>query len=357
MGAKIFADKSPVAKNAAETPSLTRCSAPFYVQFELTERCNNRCFFCYNEIGTTTGEELSFEEVIRILDEMSDAGVFKINFNGGEPLARDDIFDICSYAHNLGIQLHMNTNATLITNGVAKRISEYMPSVCTSLLSSDPERHDAMSGRVGAFDEAIRGIGYLRRHGVGVEVNVCTSMDNYKELYSIAEVAASHGCYAICATRYILTDTSQTHLVMTEEATVELIGILERIEREIDGIEDVSLPGPVPLCEVSEKWRDKLKALNVPCQYGYGLCRVSATGIVTPCTISSHELANLKKISFKRAWNVPGWKRYIEMKHITEHCNSCEELMNCGAGCIVYDDCLVNNSVTPVTRKWTGVLS
>lgn len=332
---------------------LSRCSAPFYVQFELTQKCNNKCFFCYNEIGEVEGKELSTNEAKSILDQLASAGVFRINFNGGEPLARPDFFDICRHASSLGLDLHMNTNATLITDAMAAQIAELMPSVCISLLSSSPARHDEMSGRKGAYGEVLIGMETLRRHGVKFEVNVCTTMENYKDLYAIAEVAAAYGCYTLCSTRYILTDKSQSHLVMTPESTLELADILLRIKSEIEGIEEVSLPGPVPFCELSPEQYVTLSQLNVPCQFGYGLCRISSTGLVTPCPLSSDVIADLRKVSFVDAWNAHGWQKYTEMKHVPDACKVCDEFSRCRTGCVVYDECLIACGVQPTTHKWT----
>lgn len=333
--------------------TLTRCSAPFYVQFELTKKCNNKCFFCYNEIGDVAGQELSTEEVKRILREMSDAGVFRVNFNGGEPMARPDLLDICVYARQLGLEVHMNTNATLVTEHLAEGIASLMPSLCVSLLASTPERHDEMAGRLGAFDDALQGMDLLADSGVALEVNVCTTMDNFRDLYAIAEVAAQHGCYAFCSTRYILTSASERHLVMTQGATLELVDILTRIKEEVDGIDDVSLPGPVPLCEMPTSAYDAVAELNVPCQFGYGLCRISATGKMTPCTISPDVVADLRSASFGDAWRAPGWERYMCMEHIPRACVDCREFSRCRAGCIVYDESLIANDMAPATEKWT----
>lgn len=323
------------------------------MQFELTQRCNNKCFFCYNEIGEVEGLELSTSEVKNILDQLAAAGVFRINFNGGEPLFRQDFFEICRHASSLGLDLHMNTNATLIDDSVAAQIAELMPSVCISLLSSNPDRHDEMSGRTGAYNEVLLGMDALRRNGVKFEVNVCTTMENYKDLYAIAEIAADHGCYTLCSTRYILTDKSQAHLTMTPESTLELAEILLKIKSEIKGIEEVSLPGPVPFCELSKEHYETLSQLNVPCQFGYGLCRISSTGIVTPCPLSSDAIADLRKVSFADAWNANGWQKYTEMKHVPDACKSCEDFSRCRTGCVVYDECLIECGIQPTTLKWT----
>lgn len=331
--------------------ALTRCSAPFYVQFEITQKCNNRCFFCYNAIGDVPGQELDCREIKHVLTDMAAAGVFRVNFNGGEPLARPDFFEIAQHAYDRGIEIHMNTNATLITDEIARRLAPLMKSVCVSMLASTPERHDEMAGRKGAFREVLAGMDALRKQGVGIEVNVCTTMENYRDLYDIGKVAAQHGCYAFCSTRYILTGRSQAHLLLTPEATATLLGILNRI-KGIPGIRDVSLPGPVPFCELPAELFDALAELNVPCQYGYGLCRISATGSVTPCTISSDVIADLRQVSFRDAWNADGWAKYVELKHIPPKCQSCDDLARCRGGCVVYDECLLANGIKPLTRKW-----
>jgi len=284
---------------------------------------------------------------------MANAGVFRVNFNGGEPLVRDDLMEICKYAKSLGFDIHMNTNATLITNEVAEQLALYMPSVCVSLLASTPERHDEMSGRSGAFAGVLNGMDALTQNGVAIEVNVCTTMENFRDLFSIAEVAAAHGCRTFCSTRYILTDRSQAHLVMTPSATLELVEILIKIDQKIAGIDNVSLPGPVPFCELPEKFHTTLFRLNVPCQYGYGLCRVSSTGMVTPCTISTDVIGDLREISFQDAWDSEGWKKYARLDHIPNGCRKCNDFQNCKAGCIVYDESLIASNMRPCTQKWT----
>ena len=332
--------------------NITRCSAPYYVQFEVTRCCNNKCFFCYNEIGSIVGRELSTSEIRRIISEMSDVGVFKINFNGGEPLTRKDFFVFADYAKAKGFQLHMNTNATLVTAEIAKHISELMPSVCVSLLSSIPEEHDAMSGRKGAFSEVLRGMDFLRDNGVAIEVNICTTSSNYMRIPDIARIAADHGCSTLCSTRYILSSRDNVNLLMGQEETVSLIHMLLDVKSNVPGIQSVALPGPVPFCEIPHEEWENLRMLNIPCQFGYGLCRISPVGKVTPCPISDDVIADLRETSFIEAWNSPGWGKYESICHIPIACRECESFIDCKCGCIVYDECLKSCGVEPKTRKW-----
>ena len=74
---------------------------PVSGQWELTCRCNLRCVMCYTDCFNTPDrlrEELSFHEIVRIMDEIQEAGCLEITLTGGEPLARKDFLDIYAYA-------------------------------------------------------------------------------------------------------------------------------------------------------------------------------------------------------------------------------------------------------------------
>ena len=326
--------------------------APFYVQFEVTNKCNNKCFFCYNEKAQMRGNELTLNEIKRILREMKERGVFYVNFNGGEPLMRQDFFEIIEYAHSLDFDLHINTNATLIDDYAAKRIARCIPSICTSILHSDGNEHDRETGRVGAFDDVFKGIKALVDNGVGVEVNVCTHKKNYQDIPNIAKLAVNAGCHALCITKYILNNKNNLDFLLDAKSTEELVDILYRAKDEIDGLEFIALTGPVPFCELPVNYYSKLADLNVPCQFGYGLCRISATGKITPCTISDAIMGDLRETSFEKIWTSPAWDKYRNLCHLPKNCHTCSELSKCRGGCVVYDEAILSCGLSINTKKW-----
>jgi len=66
---------------------------------ELTSNCNHKCLYCYNvwkgQGYEQTGRQMSLAEVKQsILKLQSEAQVEGIGISGGEPLLREDIFDI-----------------------------------------------------------------------------------------------------------------------------------------------------------------------------------------------------------------------------------------------------------------------
>lgn len=303
-------------------------------------------------MGGRTEIELSLDEIKVILDQLNAAGVYSINFNGGEPLLRNDFFEIAQYAHSLGFDLHLNSNGTLIGDHEAKEIAKYFASVCVSVLSSIPEKHDELTGREGAYDRVSSGMNHLLEHGIKVEINVCTFTDNYRELYEIAKSFAREGVHVFCVTRYILSNSAERTKLLGEKETIEVLGLLEKISNDFKTYKEVKLPGPVPYCELSSEYVEKLRYWNTPCQVGYGLCRISPIGVITPCPLSDEVMGDLKQNSFEDIWNSIHWEKFAKCSHVTQACIECEELHSCRGGCLGYDEALKKANITPDTRKW-----
>ncbi len=81
--------------------------APLFGQWELTCRCNLKCVMCYTDCFNTPEnirQELALPEMLRIMAELQEAGVFGLVLTGGEPLARPDFAEIYTDAVQRGIR-------------------------------------------------------------------------------------------------------------------------------------------------------------------------------------------------------------------------------------------------------------
>lgn len=80
----------------------------------LTDKCNLNCKYCYEN---KKNMDISFENIKRIIDyEIKQKNKYaQIIFYGGEPLVREDLFEVMNYAHNeLGFKWGITTNGLLI---------------------------------------------------------------------------------------------------------------------------------------------------------------------------------------------------------------------------------------------------
>ena len=165
-----------------------------FLFFELTMRCNERCLHC----GSRCGEhdrvpELSLEQYRQILDDVKrDFGAeqLELDITGGEPLLRRDFFDIMGYAHSLGFRWGMTSNATLIDDGVARRLRECGMKTISVSIDGLEATHDALRGMKGAYAGAMRGIQALIRQGgfQAVQVTTVVNHRNFGELSALFDI-------------------------------------------------------------------------------------------------------------------------------------------------------------------------
>ena len=137
---------------------------PILCHFFVTYQCNYRCKMCDlpsrdKKIGMQGLKHLSTPCMKKLIKDCADLGVIGMSFTGGEPLMREDIFNLLSYAKELGIITHLNTNGFFINEEVAERlISIKVDSVSISLDGSREVTHDTIRGAQGSFKMALEAV-------------------------------------------------------------------------------------------------------------------------------------------------------------------------------------------------------
>jgi molybdenum cofactor biosynthesis enzyme MoaA len=138
---------------------------PLACQWEITCRCNLRCVMCYTDCFNRPEkirEELTITEILRIMDELAEAGCIELALTGGEPLARSDFFDIYEHAKTGGFLVTLLTNGTLITEEIADRLASLPPHRIEISLHGITERiFEQVTQGSGSFARCMRAIGLL----------------------------------------------------------------------------------------------------------------------------------------------------------------------------------------------------
>ncbi|WP_054853017.1 radical SAM protein [Vulcanisaeta distributa] len=156
---------------------FTDISRPL-IFWNITYRCNLKCIHCYiNAIQGLSRDELTTEEVLRVVDDAHELRTPLLIISGGEPLIREDITEVMKRASDYGIKVSLSTNGTLITRDWALKLKELnVQYVGISIDSPVPEIHDKIRGGVqGAWDLAIRG-GIKNVMEVGIPVGIRTTV-------------------------------------------------------------------------------------------------------------------------------------------------------------------------------------
>jgi len=101
----------------SELPEMgkTRTPAPHLISYAITRKCNLSCKHCYSDAGEQPDpDELSTKEAKELLKQIADWGIRLLIFDGGEPLCREDVFELAGHASSLGLRVVLGTNGTLL---------------------------------------------------------------------------------------------------------------------------------------------------------------------------------------------------------------------------------------------------
>ncbi len=198
MGRGIAAGETSDTLDISYTPQIPKTPMSLFVS--ITSRCNQACKHCavYSD-GFSYGPDLTTEQWLDFIDEIKRLKILRVKISGGEPFVREDFYDILDAFYSKPLRISLNTNATLIDEGAAKRLTKYirkMDDIMVSLDGAGPSSHDLLRGS-GAFKAALNGIKHLIRFGHDVSAYCTVTRLNFRELKAIAELAADTGISSV----------------------------------------------------------------------------------------------------------------------------------------------------------------
>ena len=160
------------------------------VLWEITNTCNYHCIYCiFNSEAKKYEDELTTDEVKRTIKELKNNNFTYIKFTGGEPFTRKDMIEILRYANRLGFDMDISTNASLITEDIAKELKNInFPMVHVSLDGNDKYTHEYVRGE-NTFERTIRGIRYLTNNYVYTRIGTVIYKENEDKLEEIVKLA------------------------------------------------------------------------------------------------------------------------------------------------------------------------
>ncbi len=169
---------------------------PLLGDIDLTYRCNNYCRHCWLWEAANSPlekDELTFEEIRNIVDAARALGCQDWAISGGEPMIRPDFLDIYSYlSRHSRRYCSVNTNGTLITPYIARNISE-KDVIMVALYGADANVYDHITRNPGGFEQAMRGMHYLKEAGVKFLVQLIPMKDNWHQWNDMQALAENFG--------------------------------------------------------------------------------------------------------------------------------------------------------------------
>lgn len=148
-----------------------------YLRVSLTDRCNLNCIYCRPRKWVKLLEKdklLSFEEIVKFTQFVTDLGVKKIRLTGGEPLLRKDVDRLVSMIARIKKieEITLTTNGTRLEELVLVLKNAGLSRVNVSLDSLNRKKFFQITGYDG-LPKVVRGIKAAREAGLDpVKINV-----------------------------------------------------------------------------------------------------------------------------------------------------------------------------------------
>ncbi|MBI4824307.1 MAG: radical SAM protein [Nitrospirae bacterium] len=323
--------------------------APKWIAWEITRRCNLRCIHCRSssEEEVRGHPDFSFEEALRIMDDISGYAKPVIVLSGGEPLLRADVFDIARYGTEKGLRMCLATNGTLVTSEICLKIKDSgIKIVSLSLDGGEESIHDDFRAERGAFKGTINAARLFREYGIEFIVNSSFTKRNQEEIPKVYRLAKELGATAWYM--FMIVPTGRAEEIMNELISKEDYEEILKWHYEMEKAEKDMLVRPtcaphyyriVLQKSKEEGQRFQRRTLKFStggakgCIAGQLICLIDVDGNVLPCSYFPKSAGNIREKPFKEIWeNSELFKQLRDFKSYKGKCGSCEYITVCG-GC------------------------
>jgi MoaA/NifB/PqqE/SkfB family radical SAM enzyme len=341
---------------------------PTSLSLYLTYRCNLRCTMCMQFRGNQKipssrtwydrQQELPLETWISLLDQVSSFRPW-IHLLGGEPLLYPRFTELVWEARKRRLNVHVQTNGTLLAGVADSLVQAGMTVVCISL-DGPPEVHDAIRGVPGTFRKLEEGVQALlaarakrRRPTPVLSVNCTISQDNIERLPEMVPLALRLGVETMQIQHPQFNSPAKEALhnkVLTPER-VEKLGLdmafpsicegeyyqstinaadvavlqksLVQIRRLAAGKLIVNFLPNLPLELLPAYYLDLDYPFAQSCDYLWKNMKIFADGTHSPCL--NFQAGNIAADSFADMWNGPRMQklRLLFQKQLLPGCVRC----------------------------------
>jgi AdoMet-dependent heme synthase len=330
-----------IMSTAAGATAIGCTGYPYHIVWEITTRCNLNCIHCYASSVDSHQNELTTEEGKRLLKQIASIEEFRmIVVTGGEPLVRNDIFDLIEYAGKLGFCIVFSTNGTLLTPQVAKDLAKSgVANFSISIDASSKEGHEGIRRQPGCFERAMDGIHAASLTGACLQINFTAMKQNLEELPYVIDMAESLNVDILMVFQAISPCKDRGAVELEPDQQMQLMQVIrEKQKKSKCLLMPVCSPEywPFLLGQNDHKFLRKNMGRRAftGCGAGRGFCYVRFDGDVWPCNFIPVAAGNVRQTSIKEIWrNSPMLDGFRGLpRKLKGPCGSCVHNPICG-GC------------------------
>lgn len=195
--------EAPAAGVAPDLPEGVPPLRSLYLY--LSNSCNLACRHCwitprFVDGRPSPGEVIDLDLLRRAVQEAKPLGLGGAKLTGGEPMLHPRFLELAEMLSAEDLDLTVETNATLLTAHLAWHLKERtrVRFVSVSLDGADAATHDGFRQVAGAWEAALRGLGYLVEAGyTNSQVIMSVHRGNVAQVEALVRLAAARGAASV----------------------------------------------------------------------------------------------------------------------------------------------------------------
>ena len=318
--------------------------APLMVDFEITNRCSYKCFFCEGDIPNVRDvPELSTRECFHVFEKLSDEEVISVFLTGGDPLLRFDLPDLIKYCFNIGLEPCVSTNLfSLDEANLEKLIKAGLKQLQVSIQGPDGI-HESMVGKTKSYSIVMKNLEKVKEAGIKVEV-VCVGLkENLKYIPSFIRELGSLGIKYFRILRYVPAHRRELlKHIPPKELVEDCVPKITKAAKEYKV--DTLLSFCPGLIASPSNLFEGFHPVTLTCPAGKTEFTILPNGDVYPCMNFKNKpemhVGNILESSVAELWNHP---KMVTLRRLTPAdytgiCSQCERKWTCySARCIAYN--------------------
>lgn len=320
---------------------------PRLVAWEVTRRCNLSCLHCRAAaINEPDPDELNTEQGLKLIDQIAEMGGPTILIlTGGEPLMRDDVFELAAYGTKKGLKVAMAPNGTLLTAEKAEKIkASGVDRISLSLDGANAHDHDEFRGVEGAFEGVMNATKFAVDAGLEFQINTTVTRSNMDQIEAIQDMVIDLGASAHHIFLLVPTGRGRNlagEVISAQEYENVLSWFYDRqLELDIE-LKATCAPHYHRILRQRSKGTEVKvdfqtfgpSAFSRGCLGGQGFVFISHTGQVQPCGYLELDCGQVKKQDFGDIYRTsPEFLKLRDRNAYVGKCGPCEYHKVCG-GC------------------------
>lgn len=263
---------------------------PFWAHLDVTYRCNVSCVHCYcqhlGSEGNNRACELTLSEIIRLFDELKDAGTLYLTISGGEVLVRPDFIDILREARARHFAVQVFTNGTLVTAELCQEMRALaVYAVELSIYGTSAEVHDAVTRVPGSFDRVAQACALLKDFELPFILKSVIMEQNFRQARDLEALSALWGAREFRYTLEVSARNDGNRLPLAYQLSPS------RIHQWVSAHAPYPEPDPADLVHQPR------------CGSGEIGCYIDPFGTVYPCIQFLKPMGNIRTRSFNSIWS------------------------------------------------------